>query len=155
MSCRTIIKREETFAVKNKLLIFVILAVALLGLLDKGDGLAGPPLMPSSFYGTVKINGSNVPLTTKVSAWINGIKYAETTVIMYNADTVYSLDVPGDIAGTPEIEGGKPGDLIVFYIDNQAANKTGIWQSGTHTELNLSAFIPDGSFKLFLPIIIN
>ncbi len=139
---------------KNKILIFSIL-VALLGFLDKRDGLAGPPPMPSSFYGIVKMNGSNVPSTTKVSAWINGIKYAETTVIRYNDDTVYSLDVPGDIAETPEIEGGKPGELIIFYIDSESANKTGIWQSGTNTELNISAFTPYGSFKLNLPIIIN
>lgn len=139
---------------KNKILIFSIL-VALLGFLDKRDGLAGPPPMPSSFYGIVKMNGSNVPSTTKVSAWINGIKYSEETVIMYNDDTVYSLDVPGNVAGTPEIEGGKPGDTIIFFIGNQVANQTDVWQSGSNTELNLSAFTPSESFKLYLPNISN
>jgi hypothetical protein len=141
--------------VKYKVLIFGILIVGVLSLLDLGYGLAGPPPMPSSFFGTVKINDSNVPLTTKVSAWINGIKYSEETVIMYNDDTVYSLDVPGDVAGTPEIEGGKPGDTIIFFIGNQVANQTDIWQSGSNTELNLSAFTPSESFKLYLPNISN
>lgn len=149
------IQHKEILSVKNNILVIAILIFALIGLLDIGDGLASPPPMPSSFYGTVKVDGSNVPLTTKVTAWIDGVKYGETTVLMYNVDTVYAIDIPGDIAGTPEIEGGKPGDLIFFHIDNRAATQTGIWQSGTNTELNLSAHTPDGSFKLYLPIIIN
>lgn len=140
---------------RDKLLVFGILVVALLSLFDLGSGLAAPPPMPSSFYGTVKVDGSNVPLNMKVSAWIDGIKYAEMTVIMYNADTVYSLDIPGDIAETPEIEGGKPGDVIFFHIGNQTADQTAIWQSGTNTELNLSAETPEGGFINYLPIIIH
>lgn len=140
---------------KNKILLSGILFAAFLGLLDSGYGSANPPPMPASFYGTVKVDGSNVPLTTKISAWINGVKYAETTVLMYGADTVYTLDIPGDISGTVEIEGGKPGDLILFHIGNRSANQTGIWQSGTNSELNLSASTPGGSFTLYLPIIIH
>ena len=120
-----------------------------------GRGSAQPPPMPSSFYGTVKANGSNVPLSSKVSAWIDGVKYAEVTVIEFNSETVYNLDIPGDIAMTPEIEGGKPGDLIVFQINNTVANQTGTWQSGTNAELNLSIIQPSGSFKIFLPIILK
>ncbi len=101
--------------------------------------MAAPPPLPSSFYGTVKVNATNVPLGTNVSAWINGAKYAETFVTIYLSDTVYSLDVPGDDPATPGvIEGGKPGDTIVFYIGNSAADQTGSWQSGTNIQRNLS-----------------
>ena len=140
---------------KYKYLLIVVLIIIGLVLVEVPTGLAEPPPMPSSFYGTVKENGSNVPLSTKISAWINGVKYAETPVIIYIADTVYTLDVPGDIAGTAEIEGGKSGDLIFFYIGNRTANQTGFWQSGTNTELNLSTITPNGSFKIYLPNIIN
>lgn len=122
------------------------------------SGLADPPPIPSSFYGTVKVNGSNVPLTTNISARINGVLYAESDVVIYTGDTVYSLNIPGDINGTPEIEGGRPGDTIIFYIGNQAADQTGIWQSGTNIQLNLSYISSppqDGAQKLFLPIILH
>jgi hypothetical protein len=123
--------------------------------IDIQPGLAQPPPIPSSFYGTVKSNGSNVSLPTKVSAWIDGIKYAETSVIVFNSDTVYKIDIPGDILTTPEIEGGKPGDLITFQVNNDFASQTGNWQSGTNIELNLSIFKLDGSYKLNLPTIFN
>lgn len=139
---------------KYKNLFLGILIVVLLSLLDSGYGLAGPPPMPASFFGTVKMAGSNVPSTTKVSAWINGVKYAETTVLTYNSDTVYAIDVPGDIAGTPEIEGGTTGDLIFFLIGDLAATQTGIWQAGTNTELDLSAITQGESFEIYLPLIL-
>lgn len=119
---------------------------------------ADPPPMPSSFFGTVKMNDKNVPLNTVVSAWINGVQYADTKVSMYSGDTVYSLNVPGDIDGTPGIEGGRPGDVIVFMIGNQSADQTGTWQSGTSVELDLSSDLippPGGKNLVFLPCIIN
>ena len=119
---------------------------------------ADPPPIPSSFFGAVKVDGNNVPLNTTVSAWINGIQYADTKVSMYSGDTIYSLNVPGDIDGTPEIEGGRPGDVIVFMIGNQSADQTGKWQSGTNIELDLSSDHippPGGENLVFLPCITN
>ena len=104
--------------------------------------LAFPPT-PSSFVGTVKIDGINAPLTAVVSAWINGVKYAYTTVALFEGETWYSLDVPGDDASTPAIEGGTEGQTIVFrvdYPDNAlVADQTGTWHSGTNPTLNLTA----------------
>ena len=148
----TTIRKTNPF--KNFSLVFVALIFFCLILEGVQPGFAQPPPMPSSFYGTVKSNGSNIPLPAQVSAWIDGVKYAETSVIVFNSDTVYKIDIPGDILTTPEIEGGKPGDLITFQVNNDFANQTGTWQSGTNIELNLSIFQLDGSYKLFLPIII-
>lgn len=138
---------------KKKNILLGNLAIVVLSFLIVGKGFAQPPPMPSSFYGTVKANGSNVPLSTKVAAWIDGVKYAETSVIEPNGDTVYNLDVPGDNSGTPEIEGGKPGELITFSINNDFTSQTGTWQSGTNTELNLSVSQVVGNSKLYIPII--
>jgi hypothetical protein len=98
---------------------------------------AVPPL-PSSFYGRVKQNGQNVPLGAYVSAWINGNQFAYSKTVLYQGDTVYSLDVPGDDASTPAIEGGVQGDTIVFKINGLPLQQTGAWHSGQNVELNLT-----------------
>ena len=68
------------------------------------------------------------------------MKYAQTTVSEYSGDTVYSLNVPGDDASTPGIvEGGVPGDIIVFHVGDLVADQTGTWQSGANVSLNLTA----------------
>jgi hypothetical protein len=119
---------------------------------------AEPPPLPSSFYGTVKVNGSNVAVDMKISAWINGVQYAETTVLMYSGDTAYRLDVPGDINDTTEIEGGQPGDTIIFNIGNQMADQNGTWKTGTNVNLDLSHNIapnPEEKYEIFIPYLIG
>ena len=99
---------------------------------------AMPPL-PSSFYGTVKVNGANAPAGAILSARINGVEYARSTVGIYLSETVYSLEVTGDDLGTPDvIEGGKTGNTVVFYVDGVLANQTGTWNSGSNVRLNLT-----------------
>jgi hypothetical protein len=115
--------------------------------------LAGPPPLPSSFYGAVKVNGANVPVGTIVSAWINGVKYVETTVLLYAGDTVYSLNVPGDDPETPGIEGGVSGDIVVFHIGDQVTDQTGFWQSGTNVGLDLAYTVAGelDEYRIYLP----
>jgi hypothetical protein len=111
-----------------------------------------PPPLPASFYGTVKSNGDNVPIGTQVSARINGVQYALSPYLGYNGETVYSLNVPGDDPGTPGIiEGGVPGDTIVFFVGGKQAAQTAIWQGGINVNLNLTVSLPDYHF-LFLPL---
>ena len=110
--------------------------------------------MPSSFYGLAEENGASVPIGTVISAWINGVKYAETACISYNGKSVYSLDVPADDPGTPGItEGGIEGDVVLFKIGDIEANQSGIWHGGTNQELDLSIIIR--LEKVYLPLIIN
>lgn len=102
-----------------------------------------PPRLPSAFYGTVTDNGQNVPNGTPVSAWINGVKYAETTTFMTTINSqqvsVYTLTVPGDDPSTPDvIEGGNEGDTIVFRVNGYLTHQTGVWHEGTDVELNLT-----------------
>jgi hypothetical protein len=99
---------------------------------------AMPPL-PSSFHGTVKRDGTNVAEGTVVSAWINGVKYAETQSQMYQGNSVYAINVPGDDPDTTQVEGGVEGNTIVFKVGDSTASPTGTWHTGTDVDLNLTA----------------
>jgi hypothetical protein len=115
--------------------------------------LAVPPL-PSSFYGTVKYNGGNVPIGFRVSARINGIKYALSPFILHNGDTAYHLDVPGDDSETPDvIEGGVSGDIVTFYVGTTQADQTATWHGGTNVALNLTVPSLPKYWLIYLPLV--
>jgi uncharacterized repeat protein (TIGR02543 family) len=124
---------------KKLRIIFVLLITTGMLLLDISTALAVPPF-PASFYGTVKLDGANVPAGTQVYAFINNIQYGSSPYMLYNGDTVYSLNVPGDDISTPGvIEGGTTGDTVVFRVGSSRADQTVPWQAGTNTNLNLTA----------------
>jgi hypothetical protein len=115
--------------------------------------VAEPPVLPSSYYGTVKSKGANVPPGTQVTARINGHIYATSYYMLDNDDTVYSVNVPGDILSTPGvIEGGVAGDTVVFFVGNTQADQTGTWQSGGNVNIDLTVALPD-YVQIFLPLI--
>ncbi|MFQ5858192.1 MAG: hypothetical protein ACE5LU_21525, partial [Anaerolineae bacterium] len=89
-----------------------------------------PPL-PASFYGTVTVAGADVPAGIPVSAWIDGVMHAETNTFRHEGRTMYAVDVPGDDPATPEVEGGRPGDTVVFHVGGLKADQTAVWQGGT------------------------
>lgn len=107
-----------------------------------------PPL-PASFYGTVTQNGVDVAEGTPVSAWIDGICYATTLVFNYGGHTMYALDVPADDPGTPERDGGRVGDTIVFRLAGLPAAPTATWHGGTNTRLDLAT----NNHRYFLPLL--
>jgi len=134
-----------------RLLTILLLTTGIL-FVNVSTALAIPPL-PSSFYGTVKSNGGNIPSGVGVSARINGVQYAMSKHLIYNGDTVYSLDVPGDDPETPGIvEGGVPGDTVVFYVGSTQANQTATWQGGTNVNFNLTVALPNYPL-IYLPLI--
>ncbi len=102
-------------------------------------GLAGAPPLPSSFYGTVTLDELDVPEGTRVSAWINGVKYAETSTTLADGDPVYLIDVPGDDPDTTEVEGGREGEIITFEVVDYEAGQTARWFNGTYSRLELAA----------------
>lgn len=105
-----------------------------------------PPDPPSKFYGTVKVDGENVPLNTPISARLAGgeLKTVYTIIYMENS-FYYDLIIEGSISENT-------GDEIDFFIDGAKADQTGIWVSGTNTEINLTA--PGTTFS-YLPIIFH
>jgi hypothetical protein len=118
--------------------IISLLGICLVSLLAVQPVLAFPPL-PSSFYGTVKVNAANIPDGTPVTASINGTVYASSQSLTYQGNSVYSLDIPGDDSTTPAVEGGREGDTIVFTIGGTQADQTGGWKGGTNVNLDLTA----------------
>jgi hypothetical protein len=116
-----------------------------------------PPVLPFSPWGAVKLNGTNVPAGTEVSAWCGGVRYASTTKIdLYNNETWYSnLDIPGDSVDTPGAkEGCAPNEIVSFKIGAAWAKEEGSWTSGGSGRVNLttttSVTLP---FKARLPLV--
>lgn len=99
--------------------------------------LALPPF-PSSFYGTVKVNGANVPDGTVIQALVAGQVHAEAYTQTYQGNSVFALDVAGDDPGTAALEGGREGDTIQFKIGGRIADQTAVWHGGTNIALNLT-----------------
>ncbi|RPI91399.1 MAG: VCBS repeat-containing protein [Chloroflexi bacterium] len=97
-----------------------------------------PPL-PSSFYGTVKVDGANVPDGTIVQALIDGQVFGQKATTTWGGNSVYALKVVGDDPDTPAKDGGLDGDTIQFKIGELIATQTGMWHSGPNVELNLAA----------------
>ena len=125
---------------KTRIVVIALTLIVLFAFVASVAAQPGPPPLPSSFWGTVRINGQNVPVGTEISAWINGTRYAWMASFTYPGwGSVYALDVPGDQIGTPQIEGGKAGDMVRFKVGNYWADQTALWCSGTNTRLDLTA----------------
>jgi PKD repeat protein len=122
----------------NKFKMTLTLTVLLIAL-TSATALAAPPPLPSTFYGTVQVNGEDVPAGTPVSAWIDSIQYAEADSMVVEGDSVFAIDVPGDDPDTSFIEGGGEGDTITFQVSGILADQTALWTGGEVSELNLTA----------------
>jgi hypothetical protein len=96
------------------------------------------PSLPSSVYGTVKVNNANVSEGTLIEAIIRDQAVASSFSQTYNGNSVYVLDIPGDNTDTAKLDGGKEGDTIQFKIGGLLANETGTWHSGTSVMVNLT-----------------
>jgi uncharacterized repeat protein (TIGR01451 family) len=110
---------------------------AFLALIASLAGATAPP-RPATFFGVATAGGSAAPAGTSVSAWIDGVQYAESTVFAAGGVSVYRLDVPGDLPGTAAVEGGTAGQTVTFKVGGGQAAETGVWQEGAPTRLDLS-----------------
>jgi hypothetical protein len=99
---------------------------------------SAPPQIPASFYGTITAVSASLSSNTAVSAHVNGVEYAQTTLLQHEGQWVYTLKVPADDPATEAVEGGKPGDTIEFYLDGTPTGQTAVWQSGVNTSFDLS-----------------
>ncbi|MCK4811595.1 MAG: FG-GAP repeat protein [Methanosarcinales archaeon] len=97
---------------------------------------AGVPLLPEAYYGTITINDIPAPLGTEIIAMIKGIekgRFTTTAVGIYGGSGTFDpkLIVAGD-----EFDVGR---TITFRINGIPAYQTDTYNSGTSTNLYLSA----------------
>lgn len=139
-------QKKDIKNIVKKLLSFSALLLVLFSVNLVRVSADSPPIFPSSFWGTVKIDGANVEAGTIITAEIGGEVVASTEVALDNGDTVYVFIIPGD----ESMEGNR----IDFYIGGQPADQYGSWHSGTNVHLNLSIFT--GEYLLsFLPLVVK
>jgi hypothetical protein len=98
----------------------------------------GPPVLPCAFWGNVSINGQNIPAGTLITAWISDTQVTQTTALIRNGASVYTLDIPGDNPDTPALDGGNPGEVVRFKVGTWWAEESGTWQTGDASNMNLT-----------------
>jgi hypothetical protein len=127
---------------KQPVLIAIFLAFSLI-LMNVSTAWALPD-RPSSFWGdSILVDGVPVSAGTIISAWINGVQYAQTATYMDTGVLYYGImAVPGDDPDMPGKQGGQSGDTVVFKIGSLVATQTAPWVSGTNVHLNLTANTP-------------
>lgn len=114
------------------------IVISCLALLSQTSVVQAVPVLPSSIYGSVRVNNANVPDGTLVEAVIANRVVAYGNTQTYQGGSVYSLDVPGDDPGTAALEGGKEGDTIQIKVGGLLADQTGTWHSGTNVRLDIT-----------------
>jgi hypothetical protein len=104
------------------------------------ETITPPPPLPSRFYGEIYISDPVLQVGDLVHVHIGGVSSVITTAITSPAGITltYQIDVPGDVSGTPDKEGGAEGDVITFTIGSRVV-ATGVWQSGTNTRLDFNS----------------
>ena len=101
----------------------------------------------SSFEGAVKVNGVFARTGTEIVAWLGHLPgqgpFATAVSFISGNESRYNIAIPGDDPATPNIEGGRDGDIIIFKISGEVADQTGIWRSfAAPTQLDLTVIIP-------------
>ena len=115
-------------------IVFVSTALALALFVFTGSPAAvqAVPTLPHIFGGNVIIDGFNAGGGHIIQARINNVNYAQSirdgvrtrnTMIEFDGTFgfVHNFQVCGDTSDTSTIEGGVPGDIIKFYVDNVLA----------------------------------
>jgi hypothetical protein len=116
------------------------------------EPVLGQPPIPSSFYGRVGLDGTDVNPGAAISAWIGGVKIAETAALMYAGHSVYAINVPGDDPESPAIEGGVEGDAITFRVLGHPSQDSAEWHSATNVEHDIAALSAPTN-RLCLPLV--
>lgn len=89
---------------------------------------------PCRFYGTVQLDGYDVPDGTVITAIIEGVTYSTTTPEAAYGSSTYVLKIEPSAGAFYNY-----GTQIYFKIDDHVAKETATWESGNNTELNLTA----------------
>ena len=119
--------------------------------------VALPPI-PSSFWGTITMNGARLPLSAELTAYVYGVKCGQAHIFLYMGTTYYSISVNGDDPDTPEREGGREDDPIEFRLNGVPLATTASWHGSTNVRLDMNETAPhrqSAPLRLFLPVVAN
>jgi hypothetical protein len=94
--------------------------------------IAQAPVQPCRFYGTVQVNGLNVPDGTEIQALIDGNVVGNTTTPAVYGASSYAL-----LIAQPE-GADYAGKAVTFTIAGDAAAQTGNWTLGGNIKLDLT-----------------
>lgn len=81
---------------------------------------AAPPLH-ARFFGTATPNSANTPDGTALTAYINGVAYAESATFVDTESCVYLVDVPADAPASVAVENNVVAGQVVTYAGRQGA----------------------------------
>jgi len=111
-------------------------------------GIAVSQLMPASYYGSITRDGTEAPMGTNITVWIDGDEITYSAYLT-RVKGIYGphidldpgatyLTVPPDNGDTPEKDGGISGDTIVFKINGFTSGQTATWNSGNIDNIELT-----------------
>jgi hypothetical protein len=100
-----------------------------------------PPTLPSSFWGTVTINGANVPDGTVVTAWAGNTQLASDVTRTINGASVYTFDILADDPNTTAKDGAVHGEQITFKMGALPTSNSAMWQSGMSVNVDLVRYV--------------
>ena len=137
---------------------FRIAVILLAFLLFLATTASAVPSIPSSFYGTITMNGARVPLSAELVAYVGDVPCGRAQLYIYLGTTGYSVNVNGDEPDTPVKEGGVNGDVIQFRLNGVPLATTVIWAGGTVVQVHLIETSPHrltATPRLSLPVVAN
>ncbi|MDK2882750.1 MAG: hypothetical protein PWP58_1086 [Bacillota bacterium] len=121
-----------------RLLSVLVVAALLLAVTGGGQALAQgtppAPVLPQSFWGSVKDASGNPILSGTVEAWMNGVKQDSIEIVNGQYGGPGGFDERLVVQGTSE----DVGKTIEFYVNGVKANETAKYTPGEKTNLNLT-----------------
>lgn len=131
-------------------LLLVLMVATLMAL----PAQAGPPGLPSNYYGTVRLNGANAPAGSYVLALVQGNECQRDAVDQdAQYGSVYSLNVSADDPATPQVDGGSRQDVVTFVLELPGGGQcpmpqTAGWEGGSSTAVHLAFVQPTAAVVL-------
>lgn len=125
-----------------RLLGVLVVAALLLAVMGGGQALAQgtppAPVLPQSFWGSVKDASGNSILSGTVEAWMNSVKQDSIAIVNGQYGGLGGFDERLIVQGTSE----DVGKTIEFYVNGVKANETAKYTPGEKTRLDLTAAAP-------------
>jgi hypothetical protein len=125
--------RPQRAAARTRLVRAALLLPALLMALG-----AAPPGLPSSFWGTVDLEGLTLTPDMRVYTYVEDVLCGEGSVFWHEGQAHYRVHAAADDPGTDVRGGGRPGDMVRFRVAGIDMPQVGIWQGGTNVRLDLA-----------------